>query len=351
MTNPQNALKTLLESDHEGFRYPELQGLSLPELAELFVDMAFLSSAVRCYLDEHWLQKKVVGFSLEKLNESLFANELLPIAYLKDFFSKSSLKDIRPIEEKAQKFESQVVHHVMGLSYQDQKVFLKKTLGMMAELFQIESDLQADKKLNDRHLALSLYRTFDRLDEIFHLEYSADLGMKVDPEQAERLYEGAGVGVQSGYSSVVTALQKLNLPRGARFIDLGSGYGRVGLIVGLMRPDLDFIGFEFVEHRVVISQESSRNLGLDDHVRFVSQDLSRADFRIPAAEVYYLYDPFTEETYKYVLEQLVEYGRHKEIVIVTKGNARTWLTEVAKKNEWATPVEFDSGNLCFFKTK
>jgi tRNA1(Val) A37 N6-methylase TrmN6 len=100
--------------------------------------------------------------------------------------------------------------------------------------------------------------------------------------------------MELGYSTVLTALRYLYPTQGSRFIDLGSGYGRLGFVIGLLRPDMDFKGYEFVRHRVDNAMLTVENLDLQDHVQFYTQDLSSRDFQIPDAEIYYLYDPFSE---------------------------------------------------------
>ncbi len=175
--------------------------------------------------------------------------------------------------------------------------------------------------------------------------------MKQDLQIKERLYEGAGVGVQSGYSTVLTALENLSLKPGDRFIDLGSGYGRVGLVVGLMHPEVNFVGYEYVPHRVKIAADSTERLSMEKHVHFLTQDLSLKEFQIPEAEIYYMYDPFSEDTYGHVLSQLIELAKHRKVMIVTKGNARGWLMDVVRQEGWGEPQEFDSGNLCLFVSR
>jgi precorrin-6B methylase 2 len=147
------------------------------------------------------------------------------------------------------------------------------------------------------------------------------------------------------------ALRYLNPVKGSRFVDLGSGYGRIGLVVGLMRPDIDFLGYEYVPHRVDIAAAATLNLGLEQHVHFNAQDLSLSDFKIPIAEAYYIYDAFTEETYHRVIAQLVAIGSQKKITVITKGNARQWMEAASQRGNWSKPQQFDNGNLCFFRSQ
>jgi hypothetical protein len=258
---------------------------------------------------------------------------------------------VKAVAKRALILEKQVIDFIRTRPNTEQRNFASRALQLMSTLFELEASFQAKNKAANIPTGISMYRTFDRLDEVFDLSYEADYDMKIETiDGGERLYEGAGVGVQSGYSTVLTALSHLKMEAGTRFIDLGSGYGRVGLAIGLLRPDIDFIGYEYVPHRVDISCKTTERMGLKSHVRFHIQDLSLKDFKIPEAEIYYMYDPFSADTYGHVLSQLVEISKSKKIVIVTKGNARSWLLEIARREGWSAPQEFDSGNLCMFVT-
>jgi SAM-dependent methyltransferase len=236
-------------------------------------------------------------------------------------------------------------------SHMEQKDFVIQSLNEMTTHFLKEEKEQEGKLQNLGHQGLQLYRTFDNLDDIFDLNYQLDRDMDVDHLEKERLYERAGVGVQSGYSTILLALESIDAEKGSKIIDLGSGYGRVGLVCSLLRPDIDFIGYEFVPHRVDISNKACDSLELNESLVFKVQDLSLPEFKIPDADVYYLYDPFTKETYQYVLKQIVEVSKRRKVVIVTKGNARDWITQLAEENSWPLPVIIDEGNLCVFKSQ
>lgn len=334
-----------------------LQNFSGIELAEVFFHVAFLETAMGFLKEEHWLQtkQKHLPETFKAFIGPILKSELLPVAFLQTFFEGSSLKGSNEVRKKANIIESAVIQIVKSRTDDQQKVFATYSLNLMAKLFQYEIKLGQDKKDLGSHLGISLYRTFDRLDEVLGLNYEPELGMideiELDKDSTERLYAGGGVGVQSGYSTVLTALRNLDLKSGDRVIDLGSGYGRVGLVMGLLRPDVVCIGYEYVEHRVEMASAISKRLGLENHVQFFTCDLSSPDFKIPDAEVYYLYDPFNDETYSYVLNQLVEISSQHKITIVTKGNARGRLLPIAEKESWPAPREFDNGNLCLFETR
>lgn len=329
-----------------------LQNLTEIDLGEFFFNSSFLVTAMQFLKEEHWLQNghNTNPENFKNFIIQIFQNELSPVPFLQNFFENSSVQKSSVIAKQATLIEDIVLKIVKSRSFAKQKIFATYSLYRMSALFKYEIKMQQQKKNQDLHLGISFYRTFDRLDEIFNLNYQADHGM-VDPlKNTERLYAGAGVGVQSGYSTILTALHNLKLNSGDRLIDLGSGYGRVGLVAGLMHDHINFTGYEFVQHRVDIANLASQNFNLSDRIKFLTCDLSNPDFQIPDAEVYYLYDPFSEETYLYILSQLVNISRRQKITIVTKGNARAKLLEVATRERWPAPREFDSGNLCMFET-
>lgn len=331
----------------------QLQTLNCENLADLYINIAFLTTSIHFLSEQHWLQKQThqkEEVPFKTLIQSFFIKELEPILFLKTSLEAISVQDLKELNNKALAIEKTCITYVKEKNSSEQKIFIKHALALMSHLYEFENQLDLEKKRQNLHLGYSMYRTFDRLDELFNLNYNADHGMKMDLNNHERLYEGAGVGVQSGYSTILTALRYLNPSHGARFIDLGSGYGRVGLMVGLMRPDLNFKGYEYVQHRVDIANLACDHFNLKAHVQFYTQDLSSEEFKIPDAEIYYLYDPFSEKTYKYVLDQLILLSRRQKIAIATKGNAKGWLMDICTHEGWATPKEFDSGNLCLFES-
>jgi len=340
MSRYQQALLHCLSSNTNDF-----STLNSAELGEFYVSNAFLISALEFLHDEQWLQKKQATDFSSFLKE-VFSSELAPIRFLENFVSSKTLKELKIISEEARTLESLVIEKIRSALPIEQKKFSTRVFELMAEHFKNESAQTTHQGIG---LGLTLYRTFDGMDEVFGLNYNADEGMK--NASKERLYEGAGIGVQSSYSTLLNALREINPVQGTRFIDLGSGYGRAGFVVGLLRPDIDFIGYEYVPHRVDIANASAKKLDLQTHVHFYAQDLAALDFKIPDADIYYMYDPFTKETYKYVLDQLQEIGQHRKIIIATKGNARDWMDEFSNRAGWLPVQEMDNGNLCLYRSK
>lgn len=318
------------------------------DLASFFVDTVYLRNVISYIIDEHWIQSKNSSADIyfDRFIKKFFEAELKPLLFLHSYFLTTNIEEMPTAVKALIQTEKLVIAFIKSKPYAFQKTVLQVALQRMSELYELEHQLNSDEETekNNSGTKLSLYRTFDVLDQIFDLGYLTNEVSEID--QKERIYEGAGVGVQSSYATTLIALRYLNLGKGSKFIDLGSGYGRIGLVIGLMRPDIQFTGYEFVKERVEIANTAAKNFGLDQHVQFTMQDLSSPDFKIPLADTYYIFDAFTDATYKTIIEQLQALTEHKKITVVTKGNAKLWMS----KNYWSGPQEFNDGNLCFFRS-
>ncbi|OYZ22271.1 MAG: hypothetical protein B7Y39_07665 [Bdellovibrio sp. 28-41-41] len=323
--------------------------ISEKDLAGFFIDSIYLKNILSLLIDEHWMQSKNAPTDTEiqfdRFIKPFLNVELKPLLFLQSFFQDTSIGGLHLALKAITQTEAALLRNIKSKPYDFQKKFLQIALMQMSELFELEHQLNSDRKKTDVTARLSLYRTFDVLDKIFELGYLENEVPDID--QKERLYEGAGVGVQSSYATTLLALRYLNLTKGSRFIDLGSGYGRIGLVVGLMRPDIQFTGYEFVKERVDIANKASENLSMTQHVQFRTQDLASTDFKIPPADTFYIFDSFSDATYAVIMEQLQEMTLHRKITVVTKGNAKLWM----KNQFWIEPQEFNDGNLCLYRSR
>lgn len=322
------------------------------ELAHLFADVTFLISAFQFTQEQHWIEKKTksVEVVFADFVKKFFKEELSPVLFFHASLSDTSIDKIESYKNIAENIQKSVLDYAKTFKFPDNKVFAEQILKLMSELFEFEYQLTLSK--NDKGLSLgySLYRAFDSMDDFFNFEYTAEDGIEKNNPNRERLYQGSGSAVQSSYTTILLALRYLKMSKGSRFIDLGSGFGRVGLVLGLLRPDIQFTGYEFVQQRVDFANHASQALNMSSHVHFHSQDLSAKDFQIPEAEIYYLFDPFNEETYTHVMNQLSLIAKNKKITIITKGNAKDHFINSSVKGIWSKPQVFEHGNFCLFRS-
>lgn len=351
MSEYKTELKDLLlkvDQEHLEQRLtPLLQNISEKELAAFFIDSVYLKTVIQFVIQDHWVVSKdsLSEITFDRFIKKYFKNELQPLLFLHSFFTESDLDGMHIAEKVLTQLESFLVKNVQSRDYAFQKIFLQTCLARMSELYDHEMQMNAQVSKKPETSKMSLYRSFDVLDQIFGLEYILTEASSID--QKERLYEGAGVGVQSSYATTLIAIKYLNLTKGSKFIDLGSGYGRIGLVLGLMRPDISFVGYEFVKERVEIANKACANLSLSSHVQFIAQDLADPQFQIPVADTYYIFDSFSDQTFASVMKQLEDMSLTSKVAVITKGNAKLWM----KKQFWSEPQEFNDGNLCLYRAK
>ena len=157
-----------------------------------------------------------------------------------------------------------------------------------------------------------------------------------DPElEGKWCWQDSGSDVtQTRYEDLVTLTRSLE--PGTHIVDLGSGFGRLGFILGLLRPSVRFTGLEIVRERVIESNRATNALGLDSTVMHRHTDLDVEP--VPAADAYFLFFSFPERTASDVLEQLREIARSRPISIFVHG---MWPGTELDEVPWlrAVPIE------------
>jgi hypothetical protein len=144
-------------------------------------------------------------------------------------------------------------------------------------------------------------------------------------DKAKKHYEGtqAWIGLhpqilQTPYAEILDFLTLLEKFKINKLVDLGAGYGRVGIVQAAVFPDSEFIGYEIVEDRVKEGQRVFEQLGLVNH-QLLSKNILDSDFELPKADVYFIYDFSDPGDLKYILNMLSDIIFKEEFFIVAKG--------------------------------
>jgi hypothetical protein len=145
-------------------------------------------------------------------------------------------------------------------------------------------------------------------------------------ESSKQLWLGLGLqSLQTPYSEIVDMLKQLNPDQGESWIDLGAAYGRMAIVLNLLRPDLRFAGYEYVQARVEEGKRILQSLNLDEN-QLQCKDLVSPDFKIQQGDVFFLYDFGSREEVYLVIEKLRKYAIQKPIRVITRGRAvKSWL--------------------------
>jgi hypothetical protein len=181
----------------------------------------------------------------------------------------------------------------------------------------------------------------ERIDRLFGLDCAATEA-RVPPSKGDSHERWIGLPVQAmqtPYSELLAIVEELEargLKREASWIDLGAGYGRLGLLLALIRPEAGFTGYELVGERVDEGRAALERIGAM-RARLLTQDLADPMFRPAEADCYFIYDFGTREAVGKSLEDLRELARRRPIIVVARGRGtRSWID---RGHPWLSVVD------------
>ena len=138
----------------------------------------------------------------------------------------------------------------------------------------------------------------------------------VDTSNRKKHYKGSQVWIglhpqtlQTPYSDIYGALSELQTYKPTSLVDLGAGYGRVGLVSSILDPRISFIGVEILKERCVEATRIFTKFGL-------SNCLADPNFDIPQADVYFIYDFGQMDEINCTLEKICEKNESKVFFFV-----------------------------------
>ena len=152
--------------------------------------------------------------------------------------------------------------------------------------------------------------------------------------------------LQTPYSEVIEMIQELNPQPENLWIDLGAGYGRLGVVLGFLKPEVKFLGYEFIESRV---NEGNRIFTKWDlkNAKIIQTDLASQSFDLQNAEVYFLYDFGSQADVYLIIEKLRNVASKRQIKVIARGRGiKNWiLLDFPWLAEVNAPVHFRNWSL------
>lgn len=142
--------------------------------------------------------------------------------------------------------------------------------------------------------------------------------------------------LQTPYSELKKMCELIKPEALSTVVDLGAGYGRMGLILKAFYPEVQFLGYEYVIERV---REGQRILDLYDCQKAVlkQQDLTEQEFELPLAEYYFVYDYGTVPHLRKTLKQFEKLADRHMFKLIARGKGIRSL--IQHEHPWLT-------NLC-----
>jgi len=137
--------------------------------------------------------------------------------------------------------------------------------------------------------------------------------------------------LQTTYSEILSILKNSDFNDSNSICDLGAGYGRIGVVVGLYYKLSSFYGIELVKERVLEGLRVFKERRFEKH-SFICENLRCIN--IPVCDYYFIYDFGVVSEINYVLDSLSLVSEKKKIKVIARGrgvislieNKHTWLT-------------------------
>ena len=141
--------------------------------------------------------------------------------------------------------------------------------------------------------------------------------------------------LQTTYGEFYEICEQLDFSKIKTIVDIGAGYGRLGIVCSFFDEDVEFYGVEFVQKRVDEGNRIFQSLELKNCHLFQA-DLSSSDFQLQTADVYFIYDFGRIEQIDQILEKIGKLAYSREITVVARGrgtqsliwSSHPWLSQV-----------------------
>ena len=136
---------------------------------------------------------------------------------------------------------------------------------------------------------------------------------------------------------ILEVINELPLTRGDTFFDLGSGLGRVPILVSLL-TDAYTVGIEYEPTYVEYSRYAAQKLGVSN-VEF--RNLDAQDAALSDGTVFFMYTPFTGSILRKVLSSLRDLSKQQSITLCTYGPC----TPIIEEETWLYSVRHSEGEI------
>lgn len=173
----------------------------------------------------------------------------------------------------------------------------------------------------DRKLGFKIPKIEVKLQQKYRDYYRGnDLSNKKQHFEGTQTWIGLHPQVlQTPYSDIYECLTSLENKDVDNIIDIGAGYGRIGIVANSIFPNASFKGYEIVKKRSDEGNRIFEKWGITDCM-VVNENVLEEDFVLPEAQIYFIYDFSEQEDISLILRQIESRTHSKEYFLITKGD-------------------------------
>lgn len=155
--------------------------------------------------------------------------------------------------------------------------------------------------------------------------------------------------LQTPYNDIYDALFLLKDFEVNKVIDIGAGYGRVGIVMNAIFPEASFIGYEILKPR---TSEANRIFDLYqlDNCKVELQNVLEENFKLPHAQVYFIYDFSELDDICTILDQLSDRFNQDNFFLISRGERIDFLIERKYKEFWKANGYLTCGELKIYSS-
>ena len=133
-------------------------------------------------------------------------------------------------------------------------------------------------------------------------------------------------------------------------VDIGAGYGRVGLVLNSLVPEARFTGYEILKQR---AQEGNRvyskfNL---NKCQIKLENVLEEGFDLPDADIYFIYDFSEKDDINQVLRSLKSRQDRLKFYLIIRGDRIDRLINTKFKHVWGHYADIGSSDLKVYGPK
>jgi hypothetical protein len=163
----------------------------------------------------------------------------------------------------------------------------------------------------------------DNLSHVYHDGHQTWIGL--DPQT-----------LNTPYSELVQICRMIGEDETGHVVDLGAGYGRLGIVLADLCPHMTFTGYEIVKERVEEGNRVYEKLQMHQ-AKLYHADLTSTDFILPEASVYFIYDYGKVAHIRQTLKQLEKLADRKHFKVVARGQGTRSLIDF--EHQWLSQIK------------
>lgn len=155
--------------------------------------------------------------------------------------------------------------------------------------------------------------------------------------------------LQTTYNEIYDVLNYLQQFNISKIIDIGAGYGRIGIAMNAFFENCEFEGYEIVKERYNEGRRVFTYLNYKNCYMY-NKNVLLPEFSFPEGDVYFMYDFSEIEDLSYILDQILLKMCDKKYFMITKGDRLKHLMSGRYKEFWANNSYKEFGELRIYSS-